>query len=253
VPANPETGVGKKFPMRFEQVQLAQEMAVRNLITPHNPDQNLPSTVAKRVNALEFVDAALRFPHDIHTYTGAPQRFDRIGRESQRSYTARQIQAIEPLLLVSDRIGLDNTLGSRPAFDPFFNTKNGVIADLVKAITSRGVKVDIEPCNYVSDDWLNLCGKVIAEDFIRDRTRLNKGKSVWDDRVGIKDRTTGMIYHHEPFAIPGTFGEPVMIIADTQYEWSDEQVMVHLQKLHDDYPTADLLVHAGHLPWRLAE
>jgi hypothetical protein len=71
-----------------------------------------------------------------------------------------------------------------------------------------------------------------------------------EHRVGKK--VNGKVIDHEPLAIPGTYGEPVKIIAGTKYEWSDTETMAHLEKLHDDFPHAKILVHAGHLPRELA-
>jgi len=241
-------GATKQFGMKFEQIELAQRLAVANLVKPHNAEQNPPEGVAKRVNVLEFVEAGLRFPHELNCYVGAPHRFVPIGQESQRSWLARALEAIKPILLVAKRIGLDNTLGTRPAYDPFFNKKTGVIADLVRSINGMWRVVDIEPANYVSDTWLNHCGKIVAEKFIRDRTRLNAGKSVWEDRVGKIVQATGKVIDHEPLAIPGTYGEPVKIIAATDYGWDDAKTVAHLEKLHADFPHAKILAYAGHLP-----
>ena len=243
-------GATKQFGMKFEQRLLAGELAFKELAWefPLHPEQNPHDVVAKRVNVLEFVGAGKRFPHELTCYVGAPHRFARISQESQASWVRRAIEAILPFIIVADTIGLDNTLGSRPAYDPFFNKKTGVIADLIKNINGRGVQVDIEPCQYISDTWLNHCGKIVSERFIRDRTRLNAGKAVWEDRVGKIAKATGKVIDHEPLAIPGTYGEPVKIIAATDYAWDDAKTTAHLEKLHADFPHAKILAYAGHLP-----
>jgi hypothetical protein len=241
-------GATKQFGMKFEQRWLATEIAIKNCAVPYNPDQNPPAVVACRVNWQEFVATAQHFEHHLTCYVGAPHRFARISQESQASWVGRAIEAILPFIIVADTIGLDNTLGSRPAYDPFFNKKTGVIADLIKNINGRGVQVDIEPCQYISDTWLNHCGKIVSERFIRDRTRLNAGKAVWEDRVGKIAKATGKVIDHEPLAIPGTYGEPVKIIAATDYGWDDAKTTAHLEKLHADFPHAKILAYAGHLP-----
>lgn len=235
-----------EYETQYAQRSKSTRLALQFIADPKPTAINPVEAVKNRVNWMEFVAAAKRFDHPLTIYVGAPHRFPRIGNESQASWLDRALDEIEPFLLAADTIGLDNTMGSHPSYDKFFHGKNGVVADLIKAIEKRGIKVVIEPCNYVSDTWLDDKPKIIEEWFLRGMMDLNVGKTNWSNRVGKIDN--GILVDHEPIAPPGSHGEPWSIIASTQYGWDDAKTEAHILKLAADYPEAGILVYYSHIP-----
>jgi hypothetical protein len=234
-----------EYETQYAQRSKAARLALQFIADPKPTAINPVEAVKNRVNWVEFVAAAKRFDHPLTIYVGAPHRFPRIGNESQASWLRRALDEIEPFLLVADTIGLDNTMGSHPNYDKFFNGKDGVVADLIRAIEQRGLTVVVEPCNYVSDTWLDDKPKIIEEWFLRGMMAANVGKAVWSNRVGKIDN--GILVDHEPLAIPGSHGEQVSIIASTQYGWDDAKTEAHILKLAADFPEAEILVYYSHI------
>jgi len=235
-----------EYETQYAQRSKSTRLALQFIADPQPTAINPVEAVKNRVNWIEFVAAAKRFERPLTVYVGAPHRFPRIGNESQASWLRRALDEIEPFLLVADTIGLDNTMGSHPNYDKFFNGKDGVVADLIRAIEQRGITVVVEPCNYVSDTWLNDKPKIIEEWFLRGMTAANVGKADWSNRVGKIDN--GILVDHEPIAPPGSHGEPWSIVASTQYGWSDEKTEAHILKLAGDFPEAGILVYYSHIP-----
>lgn len=220
--------------MWFEQAPAAVERLLGSML-PSDPDWPL---ARKRVDWCEFVEAARTFPHDIVAYVGAPYAFARIGSESQASWLKRALAALLPFRLVCDAIALDNTLGTRPTIPDFFNGKFGVVADLVKELLREQLGVWHEPTNYVSDKWLATLPKQMDEQFIR-----NMHDKGWPLRT----------VDHEPLQVPGSLGEPWYILARTDWRYTTQQLVDHLNKLQQDFPTAQLLVYTGHIKADLIE
>ena len=206
--------------------------------------------IRNRLNWLEMVDACDNFPYEICGYIGAPHKYPLIKGESDASWIARIFKEQAAFRRAFDVIGLDNTMGSRPAYfmNPRFCGSHGLVHDYFDKLWDTNSTVS-EVTNYISDEWLSTAPKYLAEGFLRSMIAANPvGAKEWSNRLKVKIPGTEIFVDHEPLQAAGAKGETVWVQLDTKAGMLPQDFFDHCNKFKQDFPDFRTSVYWAHIP-----